>query len=83
MRFRSLAATERHWGGRASLSLGSNRRLPAKGRDALAHPGRNTNHAFTLMELIVSSSLMAMILVSSYVCLNAGMHGRRLVQQRS
>lgn len=42
-----------------------------------------SSNAFTLMELIVSASLMSMILVSSYVCLNAGMHGRKLVQQRS
>jgi len=42
-----------------------------------------TARAFTLVELIVSASLMSMILVSSYICLNAGMHSRKLVQQRS
>lgn len=45
--------------------------------------GALTARAFTLVELIVSASLMSMILVSSYVCLNAGMHSRKLVQQRS
>ena len=50
--------------------------------DSVTGSQRN-NSAFTLIELIISASLMTMILVSSYVCLMAGVHGRELVQQRS
>jgi prepilin-type N-terminal cleavage/methylation domain-containing protein len=41
------------------------------------------DRAFTLIELVISTALMALILVSAYVCLNAGLAGRRLVEPRA
>jgi type II secretion system protein J len=44
---------------------------------------RRSEKAFTLIELIISAALTSMILASSYICLNASLKGRKLVQQRS
>ena len=38
---------------------------------------------FTLIELIVSSALMAIILGSAYLCFGAGIDGRKMVESRS
>jgi prepilin-type N-terminal cleavage/methylation domain-containing protein len=43
----------------------------------------NFSHAFTLIEVIISSALMALILVSAYLCLNAGMAGKKVVEPRA
>ena len=38
--------------------------------------------AFTLIELVISSALMSMILVSAYICLRAGLSSQRLIDSR-
>jgi type II secretion system protein J len=38
---------------------------------------------FTLVELIISASLMALILVSGYMCLNSGFASQKLIQSRA
>ena len=37
---------------------------------------------FTLIEMVISAALMSLILVSAYLCLNAGLASRRLVEPR-
>lgn len=39
--------------------------------------------AFTLIEIMISSALMALILVSAYLCLNAGIAGKKMVEPRA
>ncbi len=39
--------------------------------------------AFTLIEIVISSALMALILVSAYLCLSAGIKGRNIVEPRA
>lgn len=39
--------------------------------------------AFTLIEVVISAALMALILVSAYLCLNAGMMGKKVVEPRA
>ena len=39
-------------------------------------------HAFTLIEIVISSALMALIMVSGYVCLNAAVSSRKLIEPR-
>ena len=41
------------------------------------------NGAFTLIELVISAALMAMILGASYVCLNAAIAGKKLIEPRA
>lgn len=43
---------------------------------------RGGHAAFTLVELVISSSLMAMILVSAYVCLHAAISTQKLIEPR-
>jgi len=43
---------------------------------------RNRSCAFTLIEVVISSALMALILVAAYVCLNAGLKGQKLIEPR-
>ena len=38
--------------------------------------------AFTLIELVVSASLMSLILVSAYLCLHSGISSRKLIEER-
>ena len=38
--------------------------------------------AFTLIEVVVSSALMAIILVSAYLCLNAGVVSQKMIEPR-
>ena len=38
---------------------------------------------FTLIEVVISSALMALILVSAYLCLNAGLNSRKLIEPRA
>ena len=52
-----------------------------KGRPAfLFHAGAQSG--FTLIELVVSSGLMALILISGYLCLSSGMATQKLVESR-
>lgn len=46
-------------------------------------PNFKTARAFTLIEVVISSALMALILVSAYLCLNAGMAGKKIVEPRA
>lgn len=39
--------------------------------------------AFTLIELVISASLMAMILTGAYMCLNAAISGQKLIEPRA
>src|SRR5262245_5790293 len=39
--------------------------------------------AFTLIEMIVSAALMAVVLASGYACLSAGVSSRKLIETRS
>ena len=39
--------------------------------------------AFTLIELVISTALMSLILVSAYLCLNAALAGKKLVEPRA
>jgi prepilin-type N-terminal cleavage/methylation domain-containing protein len=45
--------------------------------------GLRKSHAFTLIELVISTALMSLILVSAYLCLNAGLAGKKLVEPRA
>ena len=38
---------------------------------------------FTLIELIISAALMAVVLASAYACLSAGISGKRLIEARA
>jgi len=46
-----------------------------------ATPSRR--RAFTLIEVVISSALMALILVSAYLCLNAGLNSRKVIEPRA
>lgn len=39
--------------------------------------------AFTLIEIVISAALMSLILVSAYLCLNAGVAGKKLIEPRA
>ena len=43
---------------------------------------RHQCSGFTLVELLVGSSVMAVILVSAYLCLHAGISGQQLIESR-
>lgn len=45
--------------------------------------GPMSQRAFTLIEVVISASLMALILVAAYVCLNAGLKSKKLVEPRA
>ena len=48
-----------------------------------AHPSRNSPlSGFTLLELIISGGLMALILVSAYFCLSSAVSSRKLIEYR-
>lgn len=42
-----------------------------------------SDRAFTLIEMVVSTALMALVLGGAYACLRAGFAGQRLVQPRA
>src|SRR3989442_2178724 len=47
-------------------------------------PGfRQRCSAFTLIELVISASLMAMILAAAYLCLSAAISGQKLIEPRA
>ena len=39
--------------------------------------------AFTLIEVVISSALMALILMSAYLCLSAGLNSQKLIEPRA
>ena len=41
------------------------------------------NSAFTLIEVMISVALMSLILVSAYLCLNAGFSAQKLIEPRA
>jgi hypothetical protein len=43
---------------------------------------RQRNAAFTLIEVVISGALMALILVSAYLCFNAAIAGQKLIEPR-
>jgi len=43
----------------------------------------STSRAFTLIEIVISSALMALILVSAYLCLSAGIAGKNIIEPRA
>src|SRR5947209_5911776 len=45
-------------------------------------PTRNAS-AFTLIEVVISAALMALILVSAYLCLSSALSGRKLIESRA
>lgn len=44
---------------------------------------RRSRSGFTLVELVISGALMAVVLASAYLCLSAGVASRNLVEERS
>lgn len=44
-------------------------------------PGR-TSSGFTLIEIVISASLMAIILVGAYLCLSSGLASQKLIESR-
>lgn len=44
---------------------------------------RRTSQGFTLIEVVISSALMALILVSAYLCLNAGLSSQKMIEPRA
>ncbi len=49
-----------------------------------AYPGKSkTSGAFTLIELVISAALMAMILLAAYSCLSAALAGQKLLEPRA
>ena len=44
---------------------------------------RASNGAFTLIEVVISAALMALILVSAYLSLSAGIAGKKIVEPRA
>jgi len=43
---------------------------------------RSRLRAFTLLEVVISATLMAIILASAYACFDAGIRGRRMIEPR-
>jgi len=56
--------------------LAERRALPVTGNQLISL------HAFTLLEVVISVALMAIILGSAYACFDAGIRGKRLVEPR-
>ena len=53
-------------------------------RRAVAGRAREASaSAFTLIELVISAALMALILVSAYLCLSSGLSSRKLIESRA
>jgi len=48
-----------------------------------APPLPQKSAGFTLIEVVISSALMALILVSAYLCLNAGLSSQKLIEPRA
>jgi hypothetical protein len=63
-----------------SKTLARRRKPIAEGFGVRLSPAALTG--FTLMEVVISASLMAMIIVSGYLCLNAAMAGQKLIEPR-
>jgi type II secretion system protein J len=48
-----------------------------------SRPAPAVSSGFTLIEMVISSALMSIVLVSAYLCLRAALDGRQLVQNRA
>jgi type II secretion system protein J len=46
-------------------------------------PNRSRTRAFTLIEVVISSALMALIVVSAYLCLHAAVSSQKLIEPRA
>lgn len=46
-------------------------------------PARSLAAAFTLIEIMISTALMALILVSAYLCLGAGFSAQKMIEPRA
>jgi prepilin-type N-terminal cleavage/methylation domain-containing protein len=46
-------------------------------------PGVSHHRGFTLLELVISSAIMALILTASYLCLNAALTSQRSIEPRA
>lgn len=47
------------------------------------NPAKRRSSGFTLIELVISAALMAIILVSAYLCLRSGISGQKLIESRA
>jgi len=43
---------------------------------------KSDTRAFTLIEIVIAAALMSLILVSAYLCFDAGIRGRRMIEPR-
>jgi len=50
---------------------------------SISKPQSRKTSGFTLIELVISASLMAMILTGAYMCLNAAISGQKLIEPRA
>ncbi len=57
--------------------------LDASEISVLVRPGQAHSSGFTLIEVMISSALMALILVSAYLCLGAGFSAQKLIEPRA
>ena len=46
-------------------------------------PSASSRRAFTLIEVIISAALMALIVVSAYLCLNAAVSSQKMIEPRA
>lgn len=49
---------------------------------AFVIPHSSLTKAFTLLEVVISAALMSLILVSAYMCFDAGIRGKKIVEPR-
>jgi len=57
--------------------------LPRVGLVARRSGARAPQRGFTLIEMVISASLMALVLGASYACLNAAIAGKKLIEPRA
>ena len=55
-------------------------RLPAEN---VEEPWTGASRAFTLIEVVISSALMALIITSAYLCLNAAVSSQKMIEPRA
>ena len=74
-----------HKSGTHPAERGSVTRSTGLGVDAAAgrRPALRNVSAFTLIEVMISAALMALILVSAYLCLGAGFDAQKLIEPRT
>jgi general secretion pathway protein J len=57
------------------------RKTPPSEKSALNVLGRRAG--FTLIELVISAAVMSLVLAASYLCLNSGIAGQKLIESRA